>query len=105
MSYNINWFEENFVAIPCGVFGNCSACCFRNLSKELFCKKLTCVDERCCHFVFWVTKNPGQQRELLMGLPSKDMTEWFCKTSVRRAQEITGDMINKALQNQKQYVK
>ena len=105
MSYDINWFEENFVAIPCGVFGNCSACCFRNLSKELFCKKLECVDQNSGVCVYWDTKNPGQHRELLMGLPSKDMTEWFRKTTVEHAQEITGNMINKALQNQKQYVK
>jgi len=105
MAYDINWFENNMQPVLVDGLGNCSACCLRNLDKDLFCKKLICVDERCCNFVFWDTKNPGQHRELLMGLPSKDMTEWFRKTSVRRVQEITGDMINKALQNQKQNVK
>ena len=105
MSYNINWFEENFVAIPCGVFGNCSACCLRNLDKDLFCKKLECVDQNSGVCVYWDTKNPGQHRELLMGLPSKDMTEWFRQTTVARVQTITSNMINKALQNQKQHVK
>ena len=105
MSYNINWFENNMQPVLADGLGNCSACCLRNLDKDLFCKKLTCVDDTCSCFVFWDTKNPGQHRELLMGLPSKDKTEWFRETPVERTQEITINIINKALQNQKQYVK
>ena len=105
MAYDINWFEDNMKPVFANGLGDCSSCCLRNLDKELFCKKLTCVDETCCHFVFWDTKIPGFHGELLMGLPSKDMTEWFRKTTVERAQEITGNIINKALQNQKQHVK
>ena len=68
----------------------------RNLDKELFCKKLTCVDESHSCFVFWTTKKPGLHRELLMGLPSKDMTEWFRKTPIERTYEITSNMIKKS---------
>lgn len=105
MAYDMNWFEDNMKPVLANGLGNCSACCLRNLDKELFCKKLTCVDGHCCHFVFWTTKNPGQHRGLLMGLPSKDMTEWFRKTPVERAREISGNVIDKTLQNQKQHVK
>ena len=105
MAYDINWFEDNMKPVFANGLGDCSSCCLRNLDKDLFCKKLICVDESVERFVFWTTKNPGRHRELLMGVPSKDMTEWFRKTTVERAQEITGDMINKALQNQKQNVK
>lgn len=103
--YDIKWFEDSFVAVPSGVFGNCSACCLRNLDEDLFCKKLTCVDESCCSCVFWIPKNTGIHRELLMGLPSKDMVKWFRETPVERAREISGNIINKALQNHKQNVK
>ena len=105
MSYNINWFEDNFVAIPSGVFGNCSACCFRNLSKELFCKKLECVDENTGVCVYWDTKVPGEKRELLMGMPSKEMIEWFNGTPLCRARRFSLGIVNKALQNRKQNVK
>ena len=105
MAYDINWFKNNMKPVFANGLGNCSACCLRNLDKELFCKKLTCVDKDSCSFVFWDTTNPGEHRELLMGLPSTDMVGWFRKTSVEHAQEISGNVINKALQNQKQYVK
>jgi len=105
MAYDINWFEDNMKPVLVNGLGDCSACCLRNLDKALFCEKLTCFDEASCSFVFWDTKNPGRYRELLMGLPSKDMTDWFCKTPMGRARKITANIINKALQNQKQHVK
>lgn len=103
MAYDINWFENNMVAIPGGLFGNCSACCLRNMGK--FCEKIQCFDKANSLSVYWWTKTPGHGREILMGVPSKDMIEWFRKTTVEQAQEITGNMINKALQNHKQHVK
>ena len=103
--YDIKWFEDNFVAVPSGVFCNCSACCFRNLSKEMFCDKLQCRDENSGVCVFWNTKVQGRGGEFLMGIPPKEATEWFDKTSFDCAQKITRDIINKALQNHKQNVK
>ena len=103
--YDVDWFENNFVAIPTNMFGNCSACCFRNLNKELFCKKLQCIDEHSGVCVYWNTKVPGQGRELLMGHPSKEMIRWFTSMPFGRAQKITSVIINKALQNNKQNVK
>ena len=105
MAYDINWFKDNMKPVFANGLGNCSACCLRNLDEELFCKKLTCVDESSCSFVFWIPKNTGIHRELLMGLPSKDMVKWFRKTPVERTREISGNIINKALQNQEQHVK
>lgn len=95
MAYNINWFEDNMVPVFCGPFGNCSGCCLRNLRN--FCEKIQCFDGVSGVPVYWWTKEPGHGRELLMGLPPKDMTEWFSMTPVDRAQEITANMINKAL--------
>ena len=105
MAYDINWFEDNMKPVFATGLGNCSACCLRNLDKSLFCEKLTCDDEDSYSFVFWSTKNPAYHRELLMGLPSKDMTEWFNKTPVDCALKISSDIIIKELQNRKQNVK
>lgn len=63
----------------------------------IFVKKIQCFDGVSGVPVYWWTKEPGHGRELLMGLPPKDMTEWFSMTPVDRAQEITANMINKAL--------
>ena len=98
MAYDINWFEDNMKPVFANGLGDCSACCLRNLDKELFCKKLTCVDAGWSFFVFWTTKKPGLYRELLMGLPPNDMVEWFNRTPLVRVQRITSNMINKALQ-------
>lgn len=103
--YDIDWFENNFVAIPTNMFGNCSACCFRNLDKEIFCNKLQCVDENSGVCVYWDTKVHGLNRELLMGHPSREMLMWFAGVPFGRARKITSVIINKALQNQKQNVK
>ena len=105
MSYNMNWFKDNFVAIPCGFFGNCSACCFRNLSKELFCDKLQCVDGQSAVCVCWDTKVQGKKRELLLGQPSKEVLEWFSKISGYQLRKFSLDIINNTLQNHKQNVK
>jgi len=105
MVYDVNWFENNMKPVFIDGLGDCSACCLRNLDKKLFCEKLTCSNASCSSFVFWTTKNLGLHRELLMGLPPKDMIEWFDKTPFVRVRRITNNVINKALQNQKQNVK
>lgn len=102
MAYDIKWFENNMHAVVSDGLGCCSACALRNLDKSIFCKKLQCYDDWYGDFVYWEAKKSGENYDLLTGLVSKQMIEWFNKTPIEQSKQISGNIIRQTIQNNKQ---
>ena len=87
-----DWFNENFVANPCGVLGNCSACVFRNAKQ--YCAKMSCSYSDYndnIETVYW-TQKYGYG---IIGWPS--LAQWFESTPVTDVLNISEDAIRTAI--------
>jgi len=102
LPYDIKWFENNMRPVIAPGLGCCSACCLRNLDKQIFCNKLQCYDDLYGDFVYWKAKKSGENYDLLTGLISKQMLVWFNKTPIEQSQKISGNIIRQTIQNNRQ---
>ena len=103
-----NVFREKVEAITTGsIFGKCSFCVFRNM--KLYCDKLKPVctyisqtDENFDGAVYWLAKFSGDGYGFLMCRPPEWSKEFFIKIPALEIQKIAGEMVIKALAEQKQ---
>jgi len=93
--------QDNLQPIQAGAMGNCSACCLRNLDRDKFCKKMRCYDEMTGNVVYWMTKRPGECGEYLMGIPPRDMVDWFNNHSGQDVKKIATEYMRRIYENQK----
>ena len=101
-------FSDKVKPVPTGsLFGNCSACVFRNI--ETYCKTLGPVcsyispdDEDLYGTVYWETKYSGDAYGFVGGHPPVWGERFFERNSISRIQKIAGQMVRDALREQKQ---
>ncbi|MBQ6736812.1 MAG: hypothetical protein IJQ90_05015 [Alphaproteobacteria bacterium] len=92
--YKKNWFKNNLVAIPAGVFGNCSACVFRNAIA--YCKNMACTyydgENDFIESVYW----RGVQTNAIVGM-WPELRNFFDTTPAPRIREISNDIMTKSV--------
>ena len=86
-----DWFNKNFVAIPSGVFGNCSACFFRNIKP--YCAKLDCsyCDKDTIETVCW------QSTHHYTATAWPELSDFFSSTSVPDVIDISRAVVKQAM--------
>lgn len=89
-----NWFKNNFVAVPAGVTGNCSACIFR--SAPGYCKNMACTyydgENDFIESVYWV----GVQTHASVGMWT-ELRNFFDTTPSQKIRDISNDIMTKSV--------
>jgi len=97
----MDWvFDENMKPVQAGKWGNCTACCLRNLNRDMFCRKMRCYDEMSGNNVYWTTVVEGNARELLMGQPPAEMVNWFNSRSIEQGRAAATECMKRAHENE-----
>ena len=86
-----DWFNKNLVAIPGGIFGNCSACIFRNAKP--YCAKMNCsyCGDDFVETVYWVS----EKYYPVNAWP--ELSKFFDSTNIKDVMDISGEAAKMAI--------
>ena len=86
-----DWFDKNLVAIPGGIFGNCSACAFRNIKP--YCAKMNCsyCGDDFVETVYWV---PARNYSVNAW---PELSKFFDSTNIKDVMDISGEAAKMAI--------
>ena len=98
---NVSWFEQNMHAQCVVPLPQCSFCSMRNLKK--FCELLQPVCMYCSAdgavvgSVIWIPNDHGIGYSLENCMPSKEMSDWFNRTSPSEIVNVASQMAHNAI--------
>ena len=95
--YHKNWFENNFMAIPAGIVGNCSACVFRN--APVYCKNMACTyydsEQDFIESVYWLTRET--HANILLWT---EFRNWVASVPTQRIRGISNEVMSAAVKKE-----